>query len=252
MANDIFFSKSFLFNVFEFSGYRHNDNRKGVSVHYVARMISGNAKLVCGTETLTVNEGDIFYIPNGCRYQSFWYGKPDIKFISLGFTYMPDFTGQHYKIQKIDPFEEANMLFSEIAEEIKAINCKTIGRFYTLLGLLLPKMSVSECDRHTRLLQSAKEYLTSSPYSSAAELARACSVSESTIYSVFRKHSDMSINEYKISIIMERAKDMLISTDIPIEEISERLHFSSTSYFRKQFKQHFGTSPRHMRKSYKI
>lgn len=251
MANDIFFSKSFLFNVFEYSGDRHNDNRKGVTVHYIAKMLRGSARLVSETDTLYISEGDVFYIPKGCRYQSFWHGEPDVKFISLGFTYMPDAEGHSYKLQTVKCPEEAGALFSKIAEA-KSISCTVIGSFYTILGLLLPEMQICDSDRHARLLQSVKQYITEYPHSSSSELARAFSVSESTLYSLFKTYSDLSINEYRISVVMEKAKDILISTDIPIEEVSERLKFSSTSYFRKQFNKFFGISPRHMRKRYKI
>jgi AraC-like DNA-binding protein len=56
------------------------------------------------------------------------------------------------------------------------------------------------------------------------------------------------MHEVKKSVIMEAAKDLLVSTDQPVEEISRMLNFSSSVYFRKCFKEHFGISPRQMRK----
>ena len=252
MANDIFFSKSFIFNVYEFRNSRHNDNRDGIAIHYIAKMLRGSAVLVSDRETVEVREGDVFYIPKGCRYQSFWSGEPEIKFISLGFTYMPDFDGRRYGMQTITATPEVEALFLKIADEISGIDCKTVGSFYTLLGMLLDNMKARETDKRGELVELAKRHLAKEPHTSVRELASLCSVSESTLYSAFRESSDVTVNEYRSTVLMERAKDMLISTDMPIELISEKLCFSSPSYFRKQFRERFNASPRDMRKKYKI
>lgn len=85
-----------------------------------------------------------------------------------------------------------------------------------------------------------------------AELSKLTAVSESALYLSFKTHSDKSIHDYRQSVIMEKAKELLISTDIPIEQLSENLGFSSSSYFRKQIHSYFGISPKEIRKNLKI
>ena len=53
-------------------------------------------------------------------------------------------------------------------------------------------------------------------------------------------------------IIIEKATILLVTTDMPVEEISRQLQFSSCSYFRKIFKKHTNMTPREMRKSNNI
>jgi transcriptional regulator GlxA family with amidase domain len=47
---------------------------------------------------------------------------------------------------------------------------------------------------------------------------------------------------------MEKARELLTSSDLSIEEIARKLNFSSGAYFRKCFKEYYNASPREMRK----
>ena len=90
------------------------------------------------------------------------------------------------------------------------------------------------------------------PHAKAAELAKNCAVSEAMLYSAFQKSADITPNQLKNQLLLEKSKEMLITTDKPIEFISDVLEFSSTSYFRKKFKEYFGITPTQMRKQYRI
>ena len=84
------------------------------------------------------------------------------------------------------------------------------------------------------------------------QLAKKCAVSQSALYSAFKKHSDKSIQQIKKESSMEAAKALLLSSDVSVEEISQRLGFCSGTYFRKCFKDFYGFSPRAMRARFKI
>lgn len=99
--NDILFSNSFFFRTLLMDTFHYTDNRCGSPCHYFAYMLSGKSKIVTDYDTVEICEGDIFYIPNKVSYQSYWYGNPEIKFISLGFLYMPNFDNKSYSLQVI-------------------------------------------------------------------------------------------------------------------------------------------------------
>ena len=139
MVNDIIFCKSFIFNTYRFANYRSTDNRKGIDVNYFAYMVKGNAKIRTDSETVTISEGDIFFLPNGCKYTSYWYGEPQIEFISLGFGFMPNFEGRYYPPQILPRLPEAIDRMKDIAAKVTP-TCETVGKFYTLAGLLMKKM----------------------------------------------------------------------------------------------------------------
>ncbi len=250
MGNSTTFCDGFLFNLFRMKRYRHTDNSLGIKQNFLAYMIKGKGRICAGDVTLTVNEGDLFFLPHGCQYHSYWSGEPDIEFISLGFLLLPNFEHRYYPPQTIKKDDAAVALMVEI------VNAPTdavgVGRLYTLIGMLLPRMAYQTKSRQTELVNKAKDLLTADPDRTVSEIARACAVSESTLYAAFKRHSDKSLGEVRQGVIMERAREMLVFTDVPIERISEQLHFSSASYFRKCFKAHFGAAPREIRKRFGV
>lgn len=249
--NDIDFSKSFNFLTIEFDTFHHTDNRSGAPSHYFAYMISGKAKITTQSQTVEINSGDIFYIPNTCAYQSYWYGEPTVKFVSLGFLCMPNFENKQYDVQVLPQNDTVARMFFELADT-KQLTAYDIGVFYTLLGLLMPTMSNKKLSRSDELVELAKEYIINNPSISNPELAEQCMVSEATLYQAFKKSADITPNTMKNSILLEKARDILISGDKPIEYISDLLGYSSASYFRKKFKEYFGISPRKMRNQNRI
>ena len=251
MLNDIIFSNSFVFRTFEFAKDRKNDNRRGVSYHYFAYMIKGSCKLCSDDGTVEVSEGDAFYIPNGKRYISLWYGEPNIKFISLGFGYMPNFRAQSYNTQTLYCDERERELFFRIADH-EAVDEHAVGEFYTLAASLIEKLIPEKKSCKSELISRAEAIISENPRIGVSELSRVLAVSESALYAAFQKHSESSICDVKRRITMERARELLISTDISIEELAEKLGISSSSYLRKLFHAHFGKSPREIRKTYSI
>ena len=250
MYNTIF-SKSFLFNLFSFENYNYTDNRAGIGSHYFAYMISGNCKIVSDTEIVYVKQGDIFYNPYGCKYQSFWYGEPEIKFISLGFRFMPNFEKKNYAPQVLSHNDEAVKLFYHFTSD-KMLQSSDIGVFYTLVGILIPTMKDNATCRTKELVNATKRILFENPFLPVSQLAKRCTVSESMLYAAFKKSSDVTLNELRNQIIIVKATILLVTTDMPVEEISRQLQFSSCSYFRKIFKKHTNMTPREMRKSNNI
>jgi len=247
MINDILFSKSFLFRSFNFKKYKYTDNRAGIKIHYFLYMESGKGRIVTDDKTLYINEGEAFYFPKGLSYQSYWYGTPKVRFISLGFAYMPKNEGEFFDIQSISCSDEEIRLFKDISSA-KDVGAKEIGKLYTLVGMLMPKMALYKSGKGHQVIEAVKKRLDASPHTPVSELARLAAVSQSLLYHLFKTHSEVSINDYRRIVLMNRAKEMLISTDTSIEDISEKLAFSSGAYFRKTFKEHFGMSPREMRK----
>ncbi len=249
--NDIIFSNSFVFRTFTFDRFHYTDNRTGVPNHFFAYMLCGKCKIATKSETVNINEGDIFYIPDKCSYQSYWYGNPDIKFISLGFRYFPNFKNKFYPIQIIPNIDKTHEFFCLLSNKTQ-LSPADIGIFYTLAGILIPSMTDITVCRTKEIVQRTEEYLIQHPFSETYELAKNFAISESTLYSAFKKSSDITLNQLKNKILLEKAKKLIVTTDKSIEYISDLMHFSSASYFRKKFRVMFNMSPREMRKKYQI
>ena len=248
MHKDTIFCNSFAFNLHQFMQYRYTDNHMGINTYYFAYMIEGTAKIRTKTETVNIRPGDIFFIPEGCSYRSYWYGNPKIKFISLGFSFFPNFDNRLYGVQVLPPNQEAVALMQTIIER-GTVDSVAVGLFYTLVGVLLPAMTWQVKNKHAALIERVQRLILENPQASISEIAKSCAMSESSLYSIFKKYGEKSIKEMKTAVIMEKAKELLVSTDRTVEDISRTLGFSSDAYFRKCFKDIYGISPRAFRKS---
>lgn len=228
--------------------YSHMDIRGGSHYHYIAYMRRGHVKIVTDIQTIEAYEGDFFYIPMGCKYQSYWYGDGEICFDSYGFKLFPESPDRKYRLQTIpaDPQTEEQL---RLLASDKRICCATLGRFYTLLGMLLPKMEPDTLNREQQIFYRAYEYLYHHPGAKIGDVGRYCGLSESGLYAAFRGFGKMTPNELRQQLLCAKAVELLITTDMQVEEISNQLNFSSTSYFRKVLYKHTGKTPRDIRRT---
>ena len=67
------------------------------------------------------------------------------------------------------------------------------------------------------------------------------------LYKKFRSHFGCTVNDYINTRRVEEALGLLEKTDLSIEEISERIGFTSASYFSRIFKQKMGMPPMRFR-----
>ena len=63
----------------------------------------------------------------------------------------------------------------------------------------------------------------------------------------FRKEMGVSVSAYISAQRLQQARNLLIDTDLTIQEISDRLMFSSRSNFTTAFRKHFGVTPKQVR-----
>ena len=99
-----------------------------------------------------------------------------------------------------------------------------------------------------RLLEQATEYMRLHPDCRIAEVARHCGISESALYAAFRRENTTP-NKVRQELLIRTAVHLLTTTDASIQDISDRLNFSSASYFRKVLREHTGNTPSQLRKA---
>lgn len=68
---------------------------------------------------------------------------------------------------------------------------------------------------------------------------------------IFRKQTGMSLSEFILRERINIARDLLLSTSLPVREIAIRAGFQNVSYFSMQFKRFVGLTPVQYRKEYK-
>ena len=243
--NSVTFTEGFNFNLF-----RRNlacvFHTRECRWHFLAYMIHGHGRFVTDDTVVEVNEGDVFFIPKRLRYDSYW--DEGSLFHSYGFHFFPLPDRHQYCLQKLDLSPELVERVREIPIQ-KPVDTRTVGDFYSVLADVLPYMQYEQGNREETICNLAISYMTQHTGNSMSEVARHCHVSETALYTAFRRVRNTTPNTQRQIILCERAVDLLTTTDRPIEEISTHLGFSSSAYFRKIIRAHTGLTPRQIRQN---
>lgn len=126
------------------------------------------------------------------------------------------------------PADEAEEIFKELQWKIKQY------------GLRSPDLMA------VRIARLIEEYLVSDHLQDI--LAEKLELSKDYIAKLFRGRSGMTISEYTTLLKMEKAKELLRTTNDKVYEIGEALGYSTTDYFTRLFKSCIGCTPAYFRK----
>jgi len=245
--NDAIFFKHFRFNEFHFNETQHRDNSRGVDMHYIGRMKHGHGRIVSKGQTLEIKQNELFYIPKGCRYHSYWIADDFVTFDSIGFLYFPTNNSNGYLLQKIEQNQEIKEAFAPLSEN-KTLNATSIGTLYGLLGILESKLKSSPLSRDIGIYEEVVRYMKTDPHKTIPQYARLCGVSETLLYHHIKKATGKTPNRIRQEILCEKAANILITTNYTVEEICDILKFNSAAYFRKVFHDIYHKAPTQVRK----
>ena len=78
-------------------------------------------------------------------------------------------------------------------------------------------------------------------------LAKALNLSVRTMRQMFRQHYRQSAMDFLREVRIARARDLLETTDLPIQKVASEVGFRDPHYFGRVFRQHIGKSPRDFR-----
>ena len=250
MNNKKFF-ESFSFRAYCFDKDRHTDNlyNNGLASNHICMLYKGSAKLVSKKETVTLNANDFFIIPKDYPYRSYWYTdeNSEVMWYSFGADYLPILDGGNYRMQKFEVDDTAREIFNKITKNLN-VTTENIGLLYLFLSKVSSNL-VKDGTNYDASISKALEYMQANSSSKMSEVAKACNISEATLYTLFKKRFKKTPNEIRQKILCEKAEELLITTSLSIEEICDKLGFSSSSYFRKILKKHLNTTPSTIRKN---
>lgn len=251
--NDISFFNSFAIHPYSYHGYRHTDNSLGIGCHFLAKMTAGRARFVAEDgETMDVATGDVFYLPLGLRYHSYWYGDGDgrIAWISISLTAMPTEPTDLRKMQRIAASTQIHSAIDRLVT-VGLPSAEGIAILYAMIAELLPKMSPSSKGGDGTLTE-IRRYMREHARIRIPDLARHCRMSESGLYAYVKRHTGMTPIALHNSIKAASAAELLASTDMTVEDVASRLGFESTAYFRKIFKATHGKTPSEIKRQRKL
>ena len=148
-------------------------------------------------------------------------------------------------------------LFEEILDELQskkpAYEQVCVSKLFNIMFLLKRKLEKSThplgqyTDKISFVIQKMnKEYEKNC---SLEDYAKICCMSKYHFLRVFKHVTGCSPMEYRNSIRLEHAKDLLLDTKSSVDEIASAVGYTSAAYFCNAFKSKFGVSPGQYRKN---
>lgn len=244
-------------------------NRGRILTDYYMIFISKGKGTFCSalTEPVEIEEGTCFFLFPGVWHRY----RPDIR--SGWEEYWVGFHGyyvdQLMKQGFFDPDQpclktgldrDMLVLFKKM---IDVVNASHVGYSQQIAGLtlqilgLVNTISLSKQYDHSPLekaitkakflLQESLEHPVDIP-----ELARQLPMGYSAFRKNFKAVTGLSPNQYHLNLRIERAKELLESTLLNVEEIADQTGFDSIYYFSRIFKKKVGLSPNTYRKTFAV
>ena len=144
----------------------------------------------------------------------------------------------NYMLKPLDPNEFETTMDSTLKMLEKAVKKKE---------LLQMETDVSDGSKHS--VEIVKRYIKANYYKdiSLNSLAEMVYLNTSYLSTIFKAETGCGINKYIKNIRMEKAKELLLTTNMKISDIGLSIGFKNDSYFVKTFRDHFGKTPEKMR-----
>lgn len=87
---------------------------------------------------------------------------------------------------------------------------------------------------------------------SDADIARRLGLSTSHFRHLFRRHTQMPFHKYLIAVRLEKAREMVVQSNLGMAEIAEAVGFASPAHFSRVFHQRFKVSPSSLRNTRRL
>lgn len=247
-------------------------------------IVEGKLDINLDLKTYTAKEGDIVFM-SPCALHSFkQHENVKTRFVNLVFhmrilgTSIPDactvkylrpFMESEYEYNPVinsenENYEAIKSCFlnfkreCDLKEEFYELKIKSeiFNLFYLLFNSVLIKKESSkevsgEAIQNIKMIldyiqENYKEVIT------VEELAKLLNFSKSHFMRYFKKYMGITCIEYINQYRLNRAANLLTTTDLTVTEIAEEVGISNLSYFNRQFKRFFDVSPLQHRKKIDI
>ncbi|MBQ8814704.1 MAG: response regulator [Lachnospiraceae bacterium] len=142
--------------------------------------------------------------------------------------------------------EDTQQKFDEYAKTISiSVHMAPIESLLLRLTDELTAIFEHEQDSPRHALQQVKQYIHNHyPNDLSLDiLAKTVYLSPQYLSALFIEQNGYGLNKYIKNVRMEKARDLLLNTDLSVKDISQRVGYSNLSYFCKSFATDFGMTP---------
>ena len=225
----------------------------GQIIHFahpcIGYVLKGTGKFLYKGKTYYANAGDLVYIAQGTKYYSIWHASPVVEWYSIEFSFSSYRTFYDYRFQIIRNYPRE--LFDKMYSTYEDKPLLSTAYLNIMLDDIYKKMTLEKASVQFKNVEKAINYIEDNfnKEISISTLAQLCSYSESSMYKLFKAATGVTPITYKHNIMIQHALDLLHNTELSIDEISNRVGFSSVNYFRKIFFALTGKKPKDLRKN---
>ena len=243
----------FLISYFKLKFYKFSETHTVGSIQHfehpcIGYIKKGNAQFLCKGKSYYASEGDLIYIAKGTRYYSVWTGSPEIEFYSINFSFAKPYSFYEYRFQIIKHYPAD--LFDNMYSFYNTDFYISVSDMYRILSDIYKNMTTETITPPGRISVSpAIDYIEKNYNSpiSIDTLSALCHSCGSGFFKLFKATTGVTPIAYKHNIMVQNALNLLSHTDLTIDEISEKVGFSSSNYFRKVFFNITGKTPKEVR-----
>lgn len=230
---------------------------KGRKVSGLVYCLSGNALYSFDKVQVTLNPGELIFLPESAAYSVCCSGDIPFRHITVNFNIPAD----DLKLLVSPDFDEdADQMVITDALDIKAsmerllylwegkphgyqVMAKSLVyeltyKYFVLLGKKNHSEEYHKIEPAKRLLD--EQFTQNIPI---AELADLCGFSETHFRRLFTKTFHCSPTEYRLNKRILLAKDFLLMGELSVSEIARAVGFEDANYFSRVFKAYTGMTP---------
>ena len=230
------------------------------NVHYVE---GGNGEVLIEGRSYPVKEGDLFVL--GAFKAHEYFANPKSPFVlkwmefSGGLELVEAFL-KRWDSPVIDTKGHISLLqsFENILEDLQQNRmdcfrqCKNIYAF--LIDCIAICNEFPQLSTQQKMIKKVRDYIENHLDTTieVADLANIAGYSESYFIKFFKEQTGQTPNQMMTQIRHHKARNLLITTDLPILEIAHAIEYYDASHFIKDFKRNEGMTPLEFRQHSKM
>lgn len=241
--------------------FKGNNVRDNYVIHYIEK--GAGTFSTANHPSVRLQANDLFILPKGvpCFYQAdaydpWTYAWIGLRGVNIGKILNGSQLMEKNYLRQVQN-SQLHVAFSELYQSLHAStslshNMLTESLLYRTFYQLLTEYP-RQNSRHHALdqFQLALDYLHDN-YSTGCTIQDLCQglhLSHTYVYELFKQNSNATPQQFLTHLRMEDAKQQLVASSLPIQEIAERVGYKDSFTFSKAFKRTTGFSPTLYRQS---
>ena len=212
----------------------------------------GKVDYIIGERTISLKKGDFIYLPKNSIYKArFHINEGEVETLLVNFDLddgedfpIPPFYNSYDESFQLETaFKRiCDLQFEEDADYLKQ------AYFYLCFHVIFNNYIHNRHSVDTELIARAKALLKNDELS-VEEIAEELKISASGFRKKFKEAVGLSPAQWRNENRIERAKHLLITSDLSIDAIAEQTGFYDTPYFYKKFYSIVGVTPKKYRET---